>query len=78
MPIVIRRSTDREALEIALVENIQRQNLNCVDEALAYFQLMEEFSLTQEEVAKRVGKERATVANYRPPAEAARRRSSTI
>lgn len=64
VPIVIRRSTDRESLEIALVENIQRQNLNCVDEALAYFQLMEDFSLTQEEVAQRVGKDRATVANH--------------
>jgi ParB family chromosome partitioning protein len=64
VPIVIRRSTDREALELALIENIQRQNLNCVDEALAYFQLVEDFALTQEEVAVRVGKERATVANY--------------
>ena len=64
IPVVVRRSTDREALEIALVENIQRQNLNCVDEALAYFQLMEDFSLTQEEVATRVGKDRATVANF--------------
>jgi ParB family chromosome partitioning protein len=64
VPIVIRRSTDRESLEIALIENIQRQNLNCVDEALAYFQLIEDFSLTQEEVAERVGKDRATVANY--------------
>lgn len=64
VPIVIRKSTDREALELALIENIQRQNLNCIDEALAYFQLMQDFSLTQEEVAQRVGKERATVANY--------------
>jgi ParB family transcriptional regulator, chromosome partitioning protein len=64
VPIVIRRSTDREALELALIENIQRQNLNCIDEALAYFQLMQDFSLTQEEVAQRVGKERATVANF--------------
>ena len=64
VPIVIRRSTDREALELALIENIQRQNLNCVDEALAYFQLIEDFALTQEEVAARVGKERATVANF--------------
>ena len=64
VPIVIRRSTDREALELALIENIQRQNLNCVDEALAYFQLIEDFALTQEEVAVRVGKERATVANF--------------
>ncbi|MDR3607510.1 MAG: ParB/RepB/Spo0J family partition protein [Oligoflexia bacterium] len=64
VPIVIRKSTDREALELALVENIQRQNLNCIDEALAYFQLTQDFSLTQEEVAARVGKERATVANH--------------
>lgn len=64
VPIVIRRSTDRETLELALVENIQRQNLNCIDEALAYFQLIQDFSLTQEEVADRVGKDRATVANY--------------
>ena len=64
VPIVIRKSTDREMLELALVENIQRQDLNCVDEALAYFQLIEDFSLTQEEVADRVGKDRATVANY--------------
>lgn len=65
VPIVIRRATtDRESLELALIENIQRQNLNCVDEALAYFQLIEDFSLTQEEVADRVGKDRATVANY--------------
>jgi ParB family chromosome partitioning protein len=64
VPIVIRRSTDREALELALIENIQRQNLNCIDEALAYFQLIQDFALTQEEVAERVGKDRATVANY--------------
>lgn len=64
VPIVIRRSTDREALEIALIENIQRQDLNCIDEALAYFQLLQDFSLTQEEIAQRVGKDRATVANY--------------
>lgn len=63
VPIVIRKSTDRESLEIALVENIQRQDLNCIDEALAYQQLMEDFALTQEEVSQRVGKERATVAN---------------
>lgn len=63
VPIVIRRTTDRESLELAIVENVQRQDLNCVDEALAYFQLVQEFSLTQEQVAQRVGKERATVAN---------------
>lgn len=64
VPVVIRRSTDRESLELALVENIQRENLNCIDEALAYFQLSQEFAMTQEEVAKRVGKDRSTVANH--------------
>lgn len=64
VPIVIRKSTDREALELALVENIQRQDLNPIDEALAYLQLMEDFNLTQDEVAVRVGKERSTVANH--------------
>lgn len=64
VPIVIRKSTDREALEIALVENIQRSNLNCIDEALAYLQLMQDFNLTQDETAERVGKERSTVANF--------------
>lgn len=63
VPVVIRRSTDKEALELALVENIQRQDLNCVEEAMAYHQLSEEFTLTQEEIAHRVGKDRATVAN---------------
>ncbi len=63
VPVVIRKSTDREALEIALIENIQRQDLNCIDEALAYLQLIQDFSLTQEEIAERVGKDRATVAN---------------
>ena len=64
VPIVIRWSTDRESLELALIENIQRDDLNCVDQAQAYFRLMHEFSLTQEEVAGRVGKDRASVANY--------------
>ncbi len=61
---MIRQSTDREALELALIENIQRQDLNCIDEACAYFQLMQDFSLTQEEIGHRVGKNRTTIANY--------------
>ena len=64
VPVVIRKSTDKEALEIALIENIQREDLNCIDTAQAYHQLIEEFSLTQEEAAKRVGKDRASVANH--------------
>lgn len=63
VPVVIRKSTDKESLEIALIENIQRQELNCVEEAQAYLRLIQEFKLTQDEVAMRVGKERATVAN---------------
>lgn len=63
VPVVMRKSTDREALELAIVENIQREDLNCVDEGLAYFQLMQEFQLSQEELAKRMGKDRATIAN---------------
>lgn len=64
VPIVIRKSTDKEALELALIENIQREDLNCVDVALSYFQLSEDFQLTQEEIAKRVGKDRVSVANH--------------
>ena len=53
-----------DALQIALIENIQREDLNPIEEALAYHQLHEEFGLTQEEISKRVGKERSTVANF--------------
>jgi len=61
---VIKKVTDREKLVMAIIENVQRSDLNCVEEALAYFQLMEDFKLTQDEVAKKVGKERSTVANF--------------
>jgi ParB family transcriptional regulator, chromosome partitioning protein len=64
VPVVIRKSSDKEALELALIENIQREDLNCVDVALSYFQLSEDFQLTQEEIAKRVGKDRVSVANH--------------
>lgn len=63
VPVVMRKSTDKESLELAILENIQREDLNCVDEALAYFRLAEEFGLSQEELAKRMGKDRATVSN---------------
>ena len=62
-PIVERAATDREVLELALIENLQRENLNPVEEALGYAQLGEHFQLTQEEVAKKVGRSRAVVAN---------------
>ncbi|WP_417337017.1 ParB/RepB/Spo0J family partition protein [Halobacteriovorax marinus] len=64
IPAVIKRATDREKMVMAIIENVQRSDLNCVEEALAYYQLMDEFNLTQEEVAKKLGKERSTVANF--------------
>lgn len=62
-PVVERAATDREVLELALIENLQRENLNAIEEALGYSQLGEQFRLTQEEIAKKVGKSRAAVAN---------------
>ncbi|MBU0682051.1 MAG: ParB/RepB/Spo0J family partition protein [Proteobacteria bacterium] len=63
VPVIVRDVETQDRLELALIENIQRENLNPIDEGLAYQQLVKEFSMTQEEVAKRVGKERSTVAN---------------
>ncbi len=63
VPVILREAGAQERLELALIENIQRQNLNPLEEAEAYQQLLDEFHLTQEEVAKQVGKERSTVAN---------------
>jgi ParB family chromosome partitioning protein len=64
VPVVLKRGTDREKMIMSIIENVQRTDLNCVEEALAYYSLMEEYKLTQEEVAKKVGKERSTVANF--------------
>lgn len=63
IPAIVREYTDGEMTEIALIENIQRENLNSIEEALAYRQLMGEFGLTQDEVAKRVGRSRSMIAN---------------
>jgi ParB family chromosome partitioning protein len=63
MPAIIKETTPQEMLELALVENLQRADLSPLEEAGAYRQLMDEFGLTQEEVAERVGKSRAAVAN---------------
>ena len=63
VPVIVRRATDQQKLELALIENIQRQDLNAVEEAIAYRALVDEFNLTQEDVAKRVGKSRSNVAN---------------
>ncbi|OFZ14416.1 MAG: hypothetical protein A2X86_05020 [Bdellovibrionales bacterium GWA2_49_15] len=64
VPAIVRNATDRERNIIALLENIQRADLNCVEEALAYYQLMNDFQLTQEEVSKRLGKDRSGISNY--------------
>lgn len=63
LPALVRDAGAHESLELALVENIQRENLNPMDEARAYQRLLSEFGLTQDEVARRVGKNRASVAN---------------
>jgi len=63
VPVVIREMTDQEALEVALVENLQRQDLNALEEAEGYRRLQEEFNHTQEDLAKAVGKSRSHVAN---------------
>ena len=65
VPVVIKETmADTDVLQVALIENIQREDLNPIEEAYAYHQLHEEFGLTQEEISKRVGKERSTVANF--------------
>ena len=63
IPAVILEADDKKAMELALIENLQRQDLNAVEEALGYQSLMEDYGLTQEEAASRVGKSRPAVAN---------------
>ena len=63
VPIIVREADDRKVLELALIENLQRENLNPIEEALGYSELIRKFELTQEAVAAKVGKNRATVAN---------------
>jgi ParB family transcriptional regulator, chromosome partitioning protein len=63
VPVILREADDRAVLELALIENLQRENLNPIEEAQGYAQLIEQFRLTQEEVATKVGKSRAVVAN---------------
>jgi len=63
VPVTIREADDGEALEMALIENLQREDLNPLEEARAYRRLIDEFRHTQEDVATRVGKDRSTVAN---------------
>lgn len=63
IPVIIRDFTDTQSLEVALIENIHRQDLNPMEEAEAFVRLADEFGLTQEKIAQRVGKNRVTVAN---------------
>jgi ParB family chromosome partitioning protein len=63
VPVIVKNVTDREALVLALVENIQREELNAIEEAQGFKRLMEEFQFTQESVAQAIGKDRTTVTN---------------
>lgn len=63
IPAIEKDIDDQQLMEMALIENLQREDLNPIEEALAYKQLIEQFNLTQEEVARRIGKNRATIAN---------------
>ncbi len=73
MPAYVRTAADEQVMEMALIENIQREDLNAIEIALTYQKLMDEYKLTQERMSDRVGKKRATIANYlrllRLPAE---------
>ena len=64
VPAYIRQANDQQLLELALLENLQREDLNAVEIALSYKRMMEELDYTQEQVAERMGKERSTVTNY--------------
>ncbi len=64
IPAYIRTAADEQVMEMALIENIQREDLNAIEIALSFYRLMEEYELTQERLSERVGKKRATIANY--------------
>jgi ParB family transcriptional regulator, chromosome partitioning protein len=64
LPAYVRQADDQQLLELALLENLQREDLNAMEIALSYKRMMEEINYTQEQVAERMGKERSTVANY--------------
>jgi ParB family chromosome partitioning protein len=64
IPALVRAATDEETLEIALIENLQREDLNPIEEARAYEQLATQFNLTQEQIASKTGKDRASIANF--------------
>ncbi len=64
IPAYLRQANDHELLELALLENLQREDLNAMEVALSYKRMMEELDYTQEQVAERMGKDRSTVANF--------------
>lgn len=64
IPAVVRAFTDQQVMEIALIENVQRENLNAMEIAVAYHSLMDEFKMTQEELSAKVGKSRSHIANF--------------
>ena len=64
VPVIIRNYTEQEIVEISLIENIQREDLNAVEIALAYQHLLDQYELTQERLSERIGKNRTTIANY--------------
>jgi len=64
VPVIVTEASDTEALELSLIENIQREDLNSLDEAEAYDRLRSEFNLTQEKIARKVGKNRSTITNF--------------
>jgi ParB family transcriptional regulator, chromosome partitioning protein len=73
IPAYVKTAADEQVMEMALIENIQREDLNAIEIALTFYRLMEEYKLTQERLSERVGKKRTTIANYlrllRLPAE---------
>ena len=64
VPVYVRQANDNQLLELALLENLQRENLNAIEIAISYKRLMDDLDYTQEQVAERMGKERTTVTNY--------------
>lgn len=63
VPVIVMELTDKQVLEISLIENIQREDLNAIEEAMAYKKLINDFNLTQEELSKRIGKSRVAISN---------------
>ncbi len=63
VPVIVKEVSDREVLELSLIENLQREDLNPIEEAEAYKQLIDEFNISQEELSKRIGKDRTTITN---------------